>query len=213
MNIIKRDGIIESSDSTKISDAIKKSTNGKKGYDHYKLTCLGIDCLYEIEEKYGAQSTVEVDVIHNEVISYLKKHHLYELAINYSEYRDDRTKCRMKNSELMKTVKMLGKESNKSNANVGSNFSAKLLMIASESNKCNVLGEMPKEISRLHEVGDIYYHDLDSYNLTTNCLHIPAAKKLETGFNTGYGFINPPKRIDSAADLICILIQSVQNNI
>jgi len=212
MNIIKRDGRKEVAVSHKIINAMIMSTNGQKGYDHYKLTCLGMSCLDEIIEKYGNDSTIEVDTIHDEVIDFLKKNHLYELAINYSEYRDDRSKCRMKNSELMKMVSGLSKETNRGNANVGNNFSSKLLMIASGANKCSVLGEMPKEIARLHEVGDLYYHDLDSFNLTTNCLHIPAAKTLSKGFNTGYGYIKPPQRIESASDLICILIQSVQNN-
>ena len=74
-----------------------------------------------------------------------------------------------------------------------------------------MLAEMPKEYSRSHEVGDLHDHDLDSYNLALNCLHIPTRKMLLSGFNTGYGWINPPKRIGTAAELLCILIQSVQN--
>lgn len=35
---------------------------------------------------------------------------------------------------------------------------------------------------------------------------------LERGFNTGYGTINRPKRIESAAELSCILLQSTQND-
>ena len=35
---------------------------------------------------------------------------------------------------------------------------------------------------------------------------------LEGGFNTGYGTINRPKRIESAAELSCILLQSSQND-
>ena len=71
---------------------------------------------------------------------------------------------------------------------------------------------MPKKLAKAHENGDIYYHDLDSYNLTTNCLHIPTKEVFERGFNTGYGYIRPPKRIESAAELSCILLQSTQND-
>ncbi|WP_317131247.1 anaerobic ribonucleoside-triphosphate reductase, partial [Porphyromonas levii] len=71
---------------------------------------------------------------------------------------------------------------------------------------------MPKKMAKLHENGDLYYHDLDSYNLTVNCLHIPTKEILERGFNTGYGTINRPKRIESAAELSCILLQSTQND-
>ncbi len=71
---------------------------------------------------------------------------------------------------------------------------------------------MPKKLAKAHETGDLYYHDLDSYNLTTNCLHIPTREVLEKGFNTGYGTINSPKRIETAAELSCILLQSTQND-
>lgn len=71
---------------------------------------------------------------------------------------------------------------------------------------------MPKHLAKAHENGDIYYHDLDSYNLTVNCLHIPTKEILSKGFNTGYGFIRPPKRIESACELSCILLQSTQND-
>ncbi|MDE6477481.1 MAG: anaerobic ribonucleoside-triphosphate reductase [Mycoplasmoidaceae bacterium] len=67
-------------------------------------------------------------------------------------------------------------------------------------------------MARAHEIGDLYIHDLDSYNLTVNCLHIPTSKLLREGFNTGYGTINPPKHIEVAAELLCIILQSTQND-
>lgn len=99
-----------------------------------------------------------------------------------------------------------------SSSNVGNNFSSKLLRIASESNKWHNLSMMPKELAKAHENGDLYFHDLDSYNLTINCLHIPTKEVLERGFNTGYGTIKKPKRIETAAELSCILLQSSQND-
>lgn len=71
---------------------------------------------------------------------------------------------------------------------------------------------LPKEMTRAHEMGDVYIHDLDSYNLTLNCLHIPTRKMLTEGFNTGYGTINPPKHIEVAAELLCIILQATQND-
>ena len=99
-----------------------------------------------------------------------------------------------------------------SSSNVGNNFSSKLLRIASESNKWHNLSMMPKELAKAHENGDLYFHDLDSYNLAINCLHIPTKEVLERGFNTGYGTIKKPKRIETAAELSCILLQSSQND-
>jgi ribonucleoside-triphosphate reductase len=67
-------------------------------------------------------------------------------------------------------------------------------------------------MAKAHESGDYYIHDLDSYNLTINCLNLPTYKLLSEGFNTGYGMINPAKRIETAADLSCIMMQSSQND-
>ena len=52
----------------------------------------------------------------------------------------------------------------------------------------------------------LYYHDLDSYNLTTNCFHIPTREILERGFNTGYGTIKPPKKNRNSSRTIMYII-------
>ncbi len=113
---------------------------------------------------------------------------------------------------LMNKIAKMGVETDRDNANVGNNFSAKLLRIASESNKCYIRSVIPTKFVTAHVEGDFYIHDMDSYNLTINCLHIPTAKMLRSGFNTGYGYIRQPKRIEVAAELACILMQSTQND-
>ena len=85
-------------------------------------------------------------------------------------------------SDLMNAVHQVGVETDRDNANVGNNYSSKLLRIASMTNKYFNLGTMPKNLAKLHETGDLYYHDLDNYNLTSNCLHIPTGKMLKEGF-------------------------------
>jgi len=112
----------------------------------------------------------------------------------------------------MKAIDKISKETHRENANIGNNFSSKLLQIASSSNKVFNLLNMPEWMSKAHEDGDIHIHDLDSYNLTINCLQIDVEEVLKRGFNTGYGKINPPGRIESAAALMCILLQSSQND-
>ncbi|MGL5151956.1 MAG: anaerobic ribonucleoside-triphosphate reductase [Clostridium sp.] len=155
---------------------------------------------------------VSVEEIQNLVEKALKDSGHEMVVAFYSNYRKERTKVREIKSDLMKAIKQIGIETDRDNANVGNNFSSKLLRIASESNKWFNLASMPKYMSKAHENGDLYYHDLDSYNLTTNCLHIPTREILEKGFNTGYGTIKPPRRIETAAELSCILLQSTQND-
>lgn len=54
--------------------------------------------------------------------------------------------------------------------------------------------------------------DLNFYSICFNCLQIPAGKLLKQGFSTGHGYIREPNSIQTAAALICIIIQSSQND-
>src|SRR3712207_5917353 len=125
-------------------------------------------------------------------------------------YREDRMEKGFEG--LKEKVAQIGVETDRDNANVGNNFSAKLLRIASVTNRAFNIDQLPTYLAMPHLNGDIYYHDLDSYNLTTNCLNIETGKVLRKGFNTGYGTVKPPQRIESAGELSCILLQSTQND-
>ena len=209
--VVKRDGRRLEFNPDKISKAIKRAANDErlelKTSQVFDIVQKVINYI-EMTEK----DEVTVEEIQNLVIRALKDSGHKEIALAYSNYRRERTKIRDIKSDLMKAIKQIGVETDRDNANVGNNFSSKLLRIASESNKWYNLASMPKYLAKEHEIGNLYYHDLDSYNLTTNCLHIPTKEILEKGFNTGYGTIKPPKRIESAAELSCILLQSTQND-
>lgn len=214
--VIKRDGIKKRFDESKIEDVLIKATEGT-------ATSMTIEQLSKIKkmilekiDEYGEKNNVnEIDVesVQDIVVESLEKANFKPLAKAYTIYRNERNKRREEGSDLMKTIKRIGVETDRDNANVGNNFSAKLLRIASEANKWHILlSLLPKEMARAHETGDIHIHDLDSYNLTTNCLHIPTSKVLKNGFNTGYGTIKSPKRIEVAAELLCIVLQATQND-
>lgn len=209
--VVKRDGREVEFNADKIAQAIKGSAN-EIGFNLKESEVLDtvqtVTTYVELEYK----QTITVEQIQNLVEKALQDEGHKDIAIAYSGYRKERTKVREIKSDLMKAIRRIGVETDRDNANVGNNFSSKLLRIASESNKWNTLAIMPKNLARAHEVGDLYYHDLDSYNLTVNCLHIPTKEMLENGFNTGYGTINAPRRIETAAELSCILLQSTQND-
>lgn len=209
--VVKRDGREVEFNSSKIANAIQKAATevGVK---------LRTSQIFDIVQKVinyiemTGNDRVSVEEVQNLVEKALGDTSLKSVVIAYRNYRKERTKVREIKSDLMKAIGKIGVETDRDNANVGNNFSSKLLRIASESNKWHNLATMPKHLSKGHEVGDLYYHDLDSYNLTTNCLHIPTRELLEKGFNTGYGTINAPRRIETAAELSCILLQSTQND-
>lgn len=206
--VIKRDGKIEKFEIEKIVKAIYKACNEGQLeiHDEELLYDLIRMCLFNMDEE------ITVEEIHDIVIKCLRDYNEFDIADNYENYRKDRNKIREKKSNIMKTIIELGKETDRDNGNVGNNFSAKLLRIASEANKWAMLAAMDKEMAKHHENGDYHIHDLDSFNLTVNCLHLPMEKLLKNGFNTGYGTLNSPKRIESAAMLSCIMLQSAQND-
>lgn len=209
--VVKRDGRQVEFNSSKIANAIQKAATevGVK---------LRTSQVFDIVQKVinyiemTGNEGVSVEEVQNLVEKALGDTGLQSVAIAYRNYRRERTKVREIKSDLMKAIGKIGIETDRDNANVGNNFSSKLLRIASESNKWHNLASMPKNLAKAHENGEIYFHDLDSYNLTVNCLHIPTKEVLEKGFNTGYGTINSPKRIETAAELSCILLQSTQND-
>ena len=209
--VVKRDGREVSFNSVKIATAIKKASDevGEKLKESELLDIVKkvINYIEDLEKE-----KVTVEEIQNLVEKALLVKGYENIKIAYSSYRKERTKVREIKSDLMRAIEKIGIETDRDNANVGNNFSSKLLRIASESNKWHNLAMMPKHLAKAHENGDLYYHDLDSYNLTTNCLHIPTKEILERGFNTGYGTIKIPKRIETAAELSCILLQSTQND-
>ena len=207
-DVIKRDGRRVKFDHSKIFNAIARSA--KDDNIEVDVEKISISVEERISDLYKNEITVEQiqDLIEDTLVD-LK---LEAIKNSYANYRKERTRIRDLKSELMDTVHNIGIETDRDNANVGNNFSSKLLRIASETNKWHNLSKMPKHLAKLHEQGDLYYHDLDSYNLTTNCLHIDTGSVFEKGFNTGYGTIRKPKRIESAAELSCILLQSSQND-
>lgn len=204
--IYKRDGRKVDFDVTKIVKAVSLAAESVNENNYLDIVS---EALEEIEKLQDDDRTVEniQDIIEKHLKS--KSPKIHEA---YHVYRIKRTKIRESKSKLMKKVKEIGRETDRDNGNVGNNFSAKLLRIASESNKQYNLASMPEELANLHEEGFFHIHDLDSYNLTPNCLHLDTEEALDKGFNTGYGWTNKPKRITTAAHLSCIMLQATQND-
>ena len=214
MKIIKRDGTINNFEVDKIKNAILKACQeiGKDMSDSEILNIV-MNVVSNINSYMEENKLTEINV--EQIQDFVEKNlsDYKDILIAYKNYRRERNRIRDTKTDIMKTVKAIGVETDRDNANVGNNFSAKLLRIASESNKWTQTSSViPKEMAKLHENGDLYFHDLDSYNLTTNCLHVPTRKMLTEGFNTGYGTIKRPQRIESAAELSCILLQASQND-
>lgn len=212
--IVKRDGSEATFEPGKIEAAIWKAVESCGGSDRKECRRLSSLVVQELCMNYaqtlepptveGTQDLVEKILIHQGHAAVAKA---------YILYREKRNQIRLEKTSLMTTIREITKESNRDNANVGQNASAKMLQIAGVAAKESFLLDMPQEFAQAHRAGDIHIHDLDFFGSTINCLQIPLAKLLKEGFNTGHGYIRPPKRPASAGALAAIILQSSQNDL
>ena len=210
--IRKRDGRVVEFDFDKISEAIFKAVKAVGGDDHDLAVELS-DVVVRYLVEYSKESIPNVEEVQDAVEKVLIERGHAKTAKAYILYRDRRTRMREARSELMDVVEDILVETNRENANVGNSPSAKMLQIASAASRQYYLSRLiPEEMSLAHRSGDIHIHDLDFYGKTLTCIQIPLKRLLEEGFNTGYGYIRPPKRPSSATALAAIILQSSQND-
>ena len=134
MKVIKRDGREVKFNVSKINDAIIAAAVANNiALSETDLRKITDKVISKIEK--NKKEAVEVEEIQDYVIETLKEVGQTALARKYAAYRAERNKVRERGSRLMNTIYKIGIETDRDNANVGNNFSAKLLRIASESNK------------------------------------------------------------------------------
>lgn len=211
--IRKRDGRVVPFDPDKITDAIFKAARAVGGSDRGIAENLTRQVIKSLQEKAHNGIIPSVEEVQDEVEIMLIENGHARTAKAYILYRDRRTRIRDGKSELMDVVKDILVETSRENANVNNSPSAKMLQIAMAASKQYYLSNLlPEEYARAHEEGALHIHDLDYYSKTLNCLQIDLSKLLKEGFNTGYGYIRPPKRIASAVAQAAIILQSNQND-
>lgn len=210
--IRKRDGRIVEFCREKVVDAIFRAAQSVGGVDRKKAEELTDKVLDYMGNEFR-NHVPDVEEIQDIVEKILIENGHAKTAKAYILYRDKRTRMRDAKNELMDVVEDILKETSRENANIGHSPSSKMFQIASATSKKYYLNRfIPEKMAAGHIKGDYHIHDLDYYNKTLNCLHIPLKKMLESGFNTGHGYIRPPKRPSSATALAAILLQSSQND-
>jgi anaerobic ribonucleoside-triphosphate reductase len=211
-SIQKRDGRVDDFDLEKIAMAIFKAAEAVGGNDMEtarRLARLVVEYLRD-EKKVVLPAVEEVQDAVEKIL--IENGHA-KTAKAYILYRDRRTRIREGKSELMDAVAETLVETNRENANVGNSPSAKMLQIASAASRQYYLSRLiPEDIAQAHSNGDIHIHDLDFYAKTLTCVQIPLGRLLRTGFDTGHGYIRPPRRPGSAAAQAAIILQSSQND-
>ncbi len=210
--IRKRDGREVPFDETKITDAIFKAARAVGGEDRTTAMELTLEVLKLLKKRYNG-NIFGVEDVQDAVEKVLIERGHARTAKAYILYRDKRTRIREAKADLMDAVEEILEETSRENANVSNSPSAKMLQIASAASKKYYLSRLiPEEIANAHICGDIHIHDLDFYGKTLTCIQIPLGRLLKEGFNTGHGYIRPPRRPSSAAALAAIILQSSQND-
>jgi ribonucleoside-triphosphate reductase len=211
--IRKRDGRVVPFNAEKITDAIIKAAKAVGGDNRKIAENLTAQVIKALRESGFNGMIPAVEDVQDMVEKVLIENGHARTAKAYILYRDRRTRIRDGKSDLMDTVKEILIETSRENANVSNSPSAKMLQIASAASKHYYLTNLlPEEYSQAHLDGAFHIHDLDYYGKTLNCLQIDLFKLLSSGFDTGYGYIRPPKRIASAAAQAAIILQSNQND-
>ena len=213
MRIKKRDARVEDFSSSKLIKAISKCF----AEVHNTNQALVYEIANSVQSKISDNTAVETiqDLVEQELV----KRGMYDEAKAYIIYRHDRAKARDANTQLTKIFDDINKiesselDLKRENANIDANTSmGTMLKIGTEASKDYNLKYLIKpKFAMQHENGDLHVHDLDFYSITMNCLFIPLAKLLKSGFNTGHGTVREPQSIKTAANLACIVLQSNQN--
>jgi anaerobic ribonucleoside-triphosphate reductase len=212
LNIRKRDGRIVPFNPEKITEAIFKAAQSVGGEDPAVAEQLTERVQAVMSETIG-QVIPDVEHVQDIVEKVLIEEGHAKTAKAYILYRDRRTRVREGRSDLMDAVSEILVETSRENANVSNSPSAKMLQIASAASRKYYLSRViPEDMSMAHRRGEMHIHDLDFYGKTLTCVQIPLGKLLQEGFDTGHGFIRPPRRPGSAAALAAIILQSSQND-
>lgn len=210
--VIKRDGRKLPFDPNKITTAISKTNSN--------LSSSLLSSLAQEVTNQLPDTEVSVETIQDLVEKTLVSHNLFQEAKSYILYRNQRAKFRDLNSDLTQTInnlvvqKSTDSDLKRENANINADAPMGIMLkFGSEASKHYSLNHLINpEQAEAHKRGDLHIHDLDFFPLTINCLQIPAGKLLEKGFFTGHGLIRTPHSIQTAAALMCIIIQSSQND-
>lgn len=209
--VIKRNGSKVEFDSYKITIAILSAFNETKEGNHeiaQNLTQLIIN-------KFNNED-IHVEKIQDIVEETLMQEGFLKTAKAYILYREEHKQQREFESDLMKRIAKLSKETNRDNANINHSPASKMYQIGGTASKAYYNSKLlPKHLAKLCSEGDIHPHDYDYYDKTFNCLSIPLTRMLKNlmDYEFEYGSVRSPKRIESAMSLASIILQRISNDI
>ena len=209
--VVKRDGRIVGFNEQKIMAAIRKAMmHTEKGEDDALVQKITDHiCIH-------GKSQMTVEKIQDSVEMELMKSARKDVALKYIAYRNQRSIARKAKTRdvFMEIVNIKNNDVTRENANMNADTPAGMMMkFASETTKPFVDDYLLSEDVRdavAHNY--IHIHDKDYYpTKSLTCVQHPLDHILEHGFVAGHGSSRPAKRIETAAVLACISLETCQN--
>lgn len=209
--IKKRDGRLVQFNKNKIVDAIVSAFKEVDGeVSDYALEKA--NKIADYVEKQGKKKILTVEEVQDIVERGLMSTKRKDVARRYITYREERSRIRNWNTRMMDKVadKLAAVDVQNQNANVDEySFGGRRGEADSVIFKQWALDNIVSEMARNNHLNnEIYIHDLDSYALGMhNCLTIPFDDLLAKGFNTRQTDVRPANSINTAFQLVAVLIQ------
>ena len=209
--IKKRDGRLVEFNSNKIVDAILKAFKQQDGeVSPYALEKA--NKIAEYVKKHGENKILTVEEVQDLVERGLMSTKRKDVARAYITYREERSRIRNWNTNMMDKVaiKLAATDVQNQNANVDEySFGGRRGEADSVIFKQYALDNLVSEMARNNHLNnEIYIHDLDSYILGMhNCLTVPFDDLLAKGFNTRQTDVRPANSINTAFQLVAVLFQ------
>ena len=209
MNVVKRDGRKVEFNREKIKNAILNA--GKAAEEDVEDIAEKI--AGEIENSSRDLYVEEIqDLIEKKLMASSKKN----TAKNFILYREKRNIARGRKTyeTYMGIINAIANDITKENANMNAETPAGMMMkFASETSKPFVMDMLVSQQTKEYVKNNyIHIHDADYYpTKSLTCLQHPLNIILENGFRAGHGASRPAKRIETAAIIACISMESIQN--
>ena len=209
--VVKRDGRIVGFNEQKIMAAIRKAMlHTDKGEDSSLIEQITDHVAYR------GKSQMSVEAIQDAVELELMKSARKDVAQRYIAYRNQRSIARKEKTRdiFMSILNAKNNDITRENANMNADTPAGMMMkFASETTKPFVDDYLLSEESRdAVKHNYLHIHDKDYYpTKSLTCVQHPLDVILQHGFTAGHGSSRPAKRIETAAVLACISLETCQN--
>lgn len=209
VNITKRNGDLVPFDITRIERAIQKAF----------LSCgvaVPEDTIKNIAKDVEIWEDISVEDIQDQVVELLHDWNYGKVADEYVIYRHKRATIRESKAKevFLSIINTENNDVTRENANMNSDSPAGMMMkFASETTKPFVDNYLlSKETLEAVRGNYIHVHDKDYYpTKSLTCVQTPLDKILHNGFRSGHGESRGAKRIETAATLACISMETTQN--